>query len=290
MKLRFLLLALFCALSLPGRSDPPNLPKEALRVMSFNVRNSGAKDGGNDWKSRKALFEETIRKFDPDLLGLQEVLADQHDEIEAMFPDYTMVGVARDDGIRQGEWSAILYRTSRFEPHRSGNFWLSNSPEEPGKKAWDAACVRICTWTALKDRLTGGELLHANTHFDHVGTVARINSSKLIGDRLSKLAGNEAAVILTGDFNCTEDDAAYKLLTDRDDGLTLADSYREIHAERSPDEASFHGFKPLIAGSRIDWILHTVQYKALDAGIIRSQGSRQPSDHYPVTAILQRLP
>ncbi len=292
MKMRLLLSTLFFFVILCGSYGEESPAPDLLRVMTFNVRNSAADDGANHWKSRKELFKETVRKFDPDLLGLQEVLADQHDEIAAMLPDYTMVGVARDDGVRKGEWSAILYRTARFEHRRSGDFWLSESPGEPGKKAWDAACVRICTWSALKDRVTGKELLHANTHFDHQGRQAQINSSALILDQLSRLGGENAAVILTGDFNCTETDEAYHVLTrpSSSAGLRLIDSYRVVHPVQSPDEATFHGFKGKTTGSRIDWILHTGHFQPLSASIIRNTSERPASDHYPVTTVLKRAP
>lgn len=109
----------------PAESQTPG----ALRVMTFNVRNSNARDGGNHWKFRKELVAATIRAFDPDLLGCQEVLADQYDQLRPMLPDYLPVGVARDDGKRQGEWSAIFYRSQRFEQVSAGDFWLSENPE-----------------------------------------------------------------------------------------------------------------------------------------------------------------
>jgi len=259
-----------------------------VRVMSFNVRNSKEKDGKNGWQYRKELFSETVRKFDPDILGLQEVLADQYDDFLKMFADYTMVGVARDDGARKGEWAALLFRKARFEQIDSGNFWLSETPDEVGSKSWNAACVRICTWAKLQDRITGSPVLIANTHFDHKSELARVQSAKLFFSRLPKLAPG-APVILIGDFNCDEDDDAYRTLVHSplENGMVLSDSYREVHPERSPNEASFHGFKGGIVGSRIDWILHTPEFKATEAEIVRPAQGPYPSDHFPVTAVLE---
>jgi len=278
-----IVLALTLTLAATLMADSP----EPLRVMTFNIRNSAAKDGDNDWTNRKDLYAKTVRDFDPDLLGTQEVLADQFDALAELFPEYTAVGVARDDGKRDGEWSAIYYRKSRFEPLDLGNFWLSETPDDVGSRSWDAACTRICTWARLRDRKSGKEFLYANTHFDHKGGVARLESAKLIRKRLPALAKG-APVILMGDFNCIEDDEPYRALTAPDgNGVSLVDSYRTVHSKRAPDEASFHAFKGRIEGSRIDWILHSKDFKATAAEIVRPSNGRYPSDHYPVTAILE---
>jgi endonuclease/exonuclease/phosphatase family metal-dependent hydrolase len=276
-------LAVTLALATCALAEPP----APLRVMTFNIRNSNAKDGADHWGHRKELFAKTVRDFDPDLLGTQEVLADQFDALAVMFPGHAAVGVARDDGKREGEWSAIYYRKSRFEQLDAGNFWLSESPDEVGSRSWDAACTRICTWARLRDRVSGKEFLYANTHFDHKGDVARLESSKLIRKRLPVLAKG-SPVILMGDFNCIEDDEPYRMLTNAngESGVALIDSYRAVHPKRAQDEASFHGFKGTVAGSRIDWILHTSQFKATAAEIVHAGNGRFSSDHYPVTAVL----
>jgi endonuclease/exonuclease/phosphatase family metal-dependent hydrolase len=271
----------------PGEAESA----KALRVMSFNIRNSNARDGANHWNHRQEFFISTIRAFDPDLLGLQEVLADQHDQIIEAFGDYQAVGVARDDGAREGEWSMILFRKSRFEQTDGGTFWLSDQPEKAGSRSWDAACVRICSWARLRDRATGREFLFANTHFDHESQLARLNSAHLLRERLPKLAKG-AAVILAGDFNCGEDSEPYKALvgpgTPPPKVIQLFDSYRFVHPTRSQEEATFHGFKGTRAGSRIDWILHTAEFEPTSAEIVRtSNAGRYPSDHYAVTAVLQ---
>ena len=273
-----------------GQPGSQNGPRDELRVMCFNIRYSAAGDTiENGWPNRKARVVATIRQFDPDLLGLQEVLADQYDSLRDLLPDYTAVGVARDDGARDGEWSAIFYRTARLAPLDSGTFWLSENPDEVGSSSWDAACVRICTWVKLRDRATGMQLLHANTHFDHRSGLARIGSAMLLNTRLRALAG-DAPVILTGDFNATEKSETYKILVNstKVGASQFLDAYREVHPQPSGDEATFHAFKGIKAGSRIDWILHTGQFKPISAEIVRSAAPPFPSDHYPVTAVLVR--
>jgi endonuclease/exonuclease/phosphatase family metal-dependent hydrolase len=263
----------------------------AIRVMSFNIRNSGAADGANAWEMRRELVLQTIANAAPDLLGLQEVLADQRAALMAALTGCAFAGVARDDGDRAGEWALIGYRPERFEMLEQGNFWLAAEPRQPAL-GWDAACVRLCSWARLVDRSSGQTILFANTHWDHHGLIARAQSAKLTGRMLATLARG-AAVILSGDFNSTEDDPWMQSLisSDRADGLPLIDAHREVHPRREPEELSFHGFDGRTRGSRIDFILHGPGLRAVDSRIIRAAGTdgRYPSDHYPLIASLEYL-
>ena len=259
------------------------------RVMSYNVRNSNAQDGEDAWPKRMELFFEPITRFDADLIGFQEVLAVQYDEITKRLSGYGFSGVARDDGKRKGEWSMVAYRKQRFEAVGQGDFWLSETPTVIGSKSWDAAITRICSWVRLREKATGRELVFANTHFDHKGVIARQESSKVLSKQLSEIAKGVPA-ILTGDFNIDEDNPAYAVLVrpDTPGAIAWIDSYRTVHPQRKPDEASFNGFKSVTAGSRIDFVFHTSHFVATASEIDRtSRNGRFPSDHYPVTAVLK---
>ena len=260
------------------------------RMMSFNVRTARAQDGVNAWPHRLEFLFETIRRFGPDLIGFQEVVEAQHDEIVKRMPEYVFSGVARDDGKRKGEWSLVGYRRDRFERVDHGDFWLSENPKEVGSKSWDAALTRICTWTRLRDKVNRCELVYANTHFDHKGVVARQEASRVLSIELSKIA-NGVPALLTGDLNINEDNPAYAVLVrpDRTGAIRWIDSYREVHPRRMPDEASFNGFKGTQIGSRIDFVFHTDDFVATSSEIDRSAmpDGRFPSDHYPVTAVLK---
>jgi len=259
-----------------------------LRVMSFNVRMAAAQDGENAWSKRRGLFFETIEQFQPDLIGFQEVLAVQYEAIAEHLKGYAFSGVARDDGKRKGEWSLIGFRRDRFTTVAAGDFWLSEQPTVPGSKSWDAALPRICSWARLRETATGREFVYANTHFDHRGVVARKEAARVLSERLRPIAAGVPA-ILTGDFNINEDNPAYAALVQpaRPEWIGWIDSYRTLHPRRQPDEASFHGFKGTVQGSRIDFIFHTSHFKATAAAIVRSsREGRYPSDHYPVTAVL----
>jgi endonuclease/exonuclease/phosphatase family metal-dependent hydrolase len=278
------------ALFFPLRAAPapPASDSTGLRVVSFNVRNSNAADGENAWPKRAEFFFDTVAGFDADLIGFQEVLAVQHDAIVARLTGHGFAGGARDDGKRKGEWCLIAYRKSRFTALAQGDFWLSETPEVPGSKSWDAALTRICSWVRLRDQATGRELVYANTHFDHKGVVARQEAARVISARLSALARGVPA-ILTGDLNITEDNPAYRVFVSPDTpgAIRWIDAYRAVHPVRRPDEASFNGFKPVVDGSRIDFVFHTADFAATAATIDRTaRDGRFPSDHFPVTAIL----
>ena len=278
-----LLLALLAAL--PAAAATPSAP---LRVMAFNIRYGTAADGDNAWPRRTELVYDVIARFQPDLIGYQEVLDFQFDALAARFPDLTSEGVGRDDGRRKGEFSSLAYRRDRFTRVAGGTFWLSITPDVPGSKSWDAALPRICTWVRLRETASGRELVFANTHFDHRGQVARREAARVLSERLGPVAAGVPAV-LTGDFNITEDTPAFRVLVDPPEPswVRWIDAYRTVHPERSPDEASFNGFKGTVRGSRIDFVLHTTHFRATAAAIDRHQrDGRYPSDHYPVNAVL----
>jgi endonuclease/exonuclease/phosphatase family metal-dependent hydrolase len=278
-----LLLALLAALPAVAAS-----PADPLRVMSFNLRYGTAPDGDNAWARRTELVYETIARFQPDLIGYQEVLDFQFDALAARFPELVSEGVGRDDGRRKGEFSSLAYRRDRFTRVAGGTFWLSTTPDVPGSKSWDAALPRICTWVRLRETTSGRELVFANTHFDHRGQVARREAARVLSERLGPVASGIPAV-LTGDFNISEETPAFRVLVEPPEPswVRWIDAYRTLHPERAPDEASFNGFKGTVRGSRIDFVLHTSHFRATAAAIDRHQREgRFPSDHYPVTAVL----
>ena len=288
--IRFCVLGLlFAACGLVASSAGAEERPMELRVMSFNIRYGTAKDGANSWANRVELAKQVIRDFNPDLLGGQEVMDFQGKALREWFPGYGFIGVGRADGKQGGELCPVMYKLDRFEMLDTGTFWLSETPEVVGSKSWDSSLPRIATWAKLKDRRSGQTLLFCNTHFDHRGVEARLQSAKLLQERLPKLAAG-APLIVTGDFNCNEDSEPYQVLTNPKDKSAIAfvDSYRAVHPKRSDREVTYNGFKPVEEGSRIDWILYSPGLKATKAEIVRTQiDGRLPSDHYPVTAVLR---
>jgi endonuclease/exonuclease/phosphatase family metal-dependent hydrolase len=276
------LLVVVLATPSDARADEPT----ELRVMSFNIRYGTAADGEDHWEKRRELLFATVEAFKPDLLGTQEVLAFQADELRKRLTGYGFVGAGRDDGQGKGEMTPIYFRTDRFEKLDEGHFWLSETPDKPGSKGWDTSLPRVASWVKLRDKAAKRELYFFNTHFDHRGQKARLESAKLIRKRLGALPGDPPAVV-TGDFNTGEGSEPYQALVGGE-GVKLTDAYRAAHPTRAKDEGTFNGFKGTRTGPRIDWILHTEHFAATAAAIDHtSKGGRYPSDHFAVTAVLR---
>jgi endonuclease/exonuclease/phosphatase family metal-dependent hydrolase len=272
-------------------SEPPAAVAEPIKVMSFNIRYGTARDGANHWRQRSDLVAETIRMFDPDLLGTQEVLQFQAEFLQRALPEHGFHGVGRDDGEAAGEYAPVLYRKSRFELLDAGHFWLSETPAVAGSKSWDSSLPRMVSWVRLSDSSDdGAQLVFMNTHFDHRGRTARLESARLVRKRAEQFMAEGIPLVITGDFNATEDERPYAELVSSGDGgeFPIIDSFRRAHPERRSDEASFGRWTGHREGSRIDWLLHSPQFVTLQCAINHSNdGGRFPSDHYPVQAILR---
>ena len=155
---------------------------EPVRAMSFNIRFDNPKDGDNAWPHRRDFVGELIREQKVDVLGLQEALRSQIDDLQERLPNYNWYGVGRDDGRRAGEYAPIFYNAERFELINGGHFWLCEKPDEPGRKDWDSACTRITSWVSLREKNDNGELVGPklyfyNAHYDHVSKEARLKLS-----------------------------------------------------------------------------------------------------------------
>lgn len=284
-------LALLLALALACAREsalPGSLPTidAAVRVMSFNIRYGTANDGDNAWPVRRRLVFDVIADFHPGVLGLQEALRFQLDELGAALPGYREIGVGRDDGAEAGEYAALLIDTARFEVTAEGTFWFSDRPAEPGSVTWGNRIPRICTWAALRDRSDGRSFHVYNVHWDHESQESRERSARLLLERIALRTEPGTAVIVTGDFNAGEDNEAFRaLVTDR--VVPLHDTFRALHQDAN-GVGTFNGFRGDRSGEKIDAILGSPEWEVLEAGIARtSTGGRLPSDHFPVTAVLR---
>lgn len=286
---------LLCAPSAPGEAGAADAGDgEPVRVMSYNIRYGTAPDGANRWEDRRDALVAAIRAYDPDLLGTQETLGFQRDFLAENLPGYDVLGVGRDDGEGAGEMMALYYRSSRFERLDGGHFWFSETPDVPGSRGWDTSLPRMATWVKLRDKKapTAPPVLFANTHFDHRGVEARLQSARLIRARLADL-GEGCSIVLTGDFNAGEGSPPHLALFGESADASpspVVDVYRRAHPTRSPDEGTFSGFAARPArGARIDWIGASADWTIVSAAIDReAQDGRTPSDHFAVTAKLRR--
>ncbi|REJ88547.1 MAG: hypothetical protein DWQ34_22285 [Planctomycetota bacterium] len=256
--------------------------------MSFNLRYGTADDGENSWSQRRQIAIQTIREYGPDLLATQEALAEQVDDLREQLPDYAVEAVGREDGRRRGEATAVFFRRNRFELCEREHFWLSETPEVPGSISWDASQTRMVTVCRLRlQESPAREILFFNTHFDNRSERARLESARLLRERITEAALHDP-VIVAGDFNATEAEPVYRILLNGEHpGSTLVDSYRAAHPEHNGEELTRHDFRGERKGSRIDWILHSPHFITQAAAIDRREfDGRYPSDHYPVTAEL----
>jgi endonuclease/exonuclease/phosphatase family metal-dependent hydrolase len=264
----------------------------ALRVMSFNIRYGLAEDGANHWRNRADLVADVIRTADPDVLGLQEALRFQIDELHEALPGYGEIGVGRDDGRKAGEYAAILYRRDRLQVLDQGTFWLSDTPDVPGSTSWGNRITRICTWARFSDVTDGTEFMVYNVHFDHESQPSRVRSAELLVARL-RAADPKVPSIVLGDFNAGVDNPARLLLAPTSgmqantETASLVDTYSAIRP-RSARDGTFNGFTGERSGERIDAILVSAEWTVRSATIVHAdRNGRYPSDHFPVTAALQ---
>ena len=262
-----------------------------LRVMSFNIRYGSAGDGENRWPNRKEMVFDVIRKQKSDVVGLQEALRFQIDELREALPMYGEIGVAREDGRIDGEYSAILFRADRFGVAEAGTFWLSDTPEVAGSNHWGNACVRICTWARLIENKSGKAFYIFNTHLDHRSQPSREKSAALLARRIAS-RNHKDPFVLTGDFNAGEDNPVITYLTSKTatkPPVVMMDTFRVLHPDVE-DVRTGHSFRGGRKGSKIDYVLALPSAEVLEAQILYDNiDGRYPSDHYPVTARL-RLP
>jgi endonuclease/exonuclease/phosphatase family metal-dependent hydrolase len=264
-----------------------SLCAQDLQVMTFNIRLNIAVDSLNAWPYRQDKVASQILFHGVNLLGVQEALHEQVIDLKERLPQFNYVGGGRDDGKEKGEYSAIFYDTTRLQALQSETFWLSLTPEVPGSKSWDAAITRIVTWARFKDRKTGKIFFAFNTHFDHIGKVARRESAKLLLQKVQSIAGKTPAII-TGDFNATPADEPIQVITNDADPLQLTDSKELSATPHYGPSGTFNGFGPKERDDQpIDYIFLKGTWKVKKhATISQSWNGRFASDHFAVLATI----
>ncbi|WP_316797954.1 endonuclease/exonuclease/phosphatase family protein [Pedobacter frigidisoli] len=251
-----------------------------INIITYNIRLNVASDGVNAWPNRKDQVKALVKFHDADILCVQEALPEQFD---ALLEDsgFDVVGVGRDDGKRKGEFSAVYFDKERFTKKEGGTFWLSETPDVPSK-GWDAALNRVCSWARLYDNANKKEFLVFNTHYDHIGVKARIESAKLLKQKIQQIAPT-LPVIFTGDLNVTPETEAISTIKS-----FLTDA-KEVSKEPAygPD-GTFNAFDfNSDLKNRIDYIFVNKGFKVQKFAVLSdSKDKRYPSDHLPVFARL----
>lgn len=269
----FLALLLSCSLS-----------AQQLYVGTYNIRYNNPNDEkeGNAWAQRCSHLCDFINFEQPEIFGTQEVLVDQLHDLMKGLDSYGYIGVGRDDGKEKGEYAAIFYKKNQLSLLDSGNFWLSPTPER-ASLGWDAACIRICTWGKFQDKVSDKQFYFFNTHMDHVGTVARRESARLILKRINQLSKG-LPTILTGDFNVDQTDEIYQIFSNSG---VLRDCYTNALQRMTPTGTWNDFMQDSRSKSRIDHIFVSSDFKVPHYAIFTNsywlgKSRRNISDHYPV--------
>lgn len=265
---------------------PLLLQAQQLNVASYNIRCENSTDNlnGNGWVVRCPRVTELIQKYDFDLFGAQEVTKRQLTDLLDRLPEYGFIGVGRDDGKERGEFSPIFYKKADFKVLKSGTFWLAPKDSSPSI-GWDAALPRICSWAEFQPK-TGAHFWFFNLHMDHLGKVARLESAKLVLQKIKELCGTDP-VILVGDFNMDQSSAGYAELAFS--GL-LNDAYR-IASVKQSNKPTFNDYDLNATGdSRIDHVFVTERFDVIRYELLtdtyQAEKTRLPSDHYPVKVVV----
>ena len=278
-KILFALAALL--LPLAGMAKEKVEQPVKVRWCTFNIRCIAAPDEkiGCSWEVRKDNVAQYVLDNNIDIVGMQEVTFKQLNDLRERLKGYDYVGVGRTDGKEKGEFTPVFFRADKYEPLEKGNFWLSETPDVPGSKGWDAALERVASYVKLKDKATGKIFMAINTHYDHIGVQARKESAKLIMSKIKSIVGDRPAVV-TGDFNITEDNEAYS---------TMVNDAYHMTAHHTGAPYTFHDYcriSPLKA-PKIDFIFVTPNVKVLQSHIERETPTKRISDHNPHWADLE---
>lgn len=246
--------------------------------MSFNIRYGTANDGEDRWELRKPKALQALKKRKPDIIGLQEALDFQVEEVRTAFKGYESIGVGREDGKAKGEFSAIVYNAARFRALRSDTVWLSETPNVPNSMHWGNRITRICTWAYFHDFKSGRYFYLFNMHLDHESQPSREKSIQLVLKRIADRSTADS-VLVTGDFNVGEANPVVAAMK----GGGFLDTFRVTNPSES-SVGTFHGFREP-GRDKIDYVFADSNWTVEKAEIGRDKvGGRWISDHLPVVA------
>lgn len=260
-----------------------------MNIATYNIRVQTSADTlARDWEKRKTDVAKLIKQYNFDIFGVQEVAnAKQETDLRTLLPSYTYFGKGRDSQMgTAGEQIGIFYKTKRFTIKDYGFFFLSATPEAMSL-GWDAAFRRMCVWTKLYDKNSEQSFYVFCTHFDHLGVQARVESAKLIVNKINEIAG-DFPVLFVGDLNTSPQSSdMYKILSS-----DLKDSREVTQTPPTGSIGTFNGFDVSVSSlplsARIDYIFckkfSVFNYKVLND---RYSSKTYPSDHFPVMVVCE---
>jgi endonuclease/exonuclease/phosphatase family metal-dependent hydrolase len=262
------------------------LAQEEVKVMSYNIRLDVASDGENRWDARKDKVAALMNYYEADFIGEQEVQHHQLQYLSEQLKQYNHIGVGRDDGKEAGEYSCIFYNKEKFKLIQQSTFWLSQTPNSVSF-GWNAACRRVCTYGLFQSKQTKQMLWVFNTHFDHLGDTARIESAKLITEKINQLTKEKGyPIAVTGDFNSKPDEAPAMYMNEhfqnarnisKEKPYGPADTWEAFEFNKKPNGCIDYIF---ISNDK-RWTVKKF------ATITDSYDMKYPSDHFPILATLE---
>ena len=259
---------------------------DPIRIGTYNIQYDNLSDLENPWSNRNIILEKILKEYDFDIFGAQEPYLNQLTDMMKYLPDYAYIGkaITGETNVERRHFCPIFYKKDKFEVLKDGMFWLSETPSTPNSKGWDAYSVRICVWVLFKDKATGKEFYHFNTHFDHIGTTARQESAKLLVKKMEELASGKP-IFVTGDFNSNQKSVAYNTIVTSG---VVVDSYSRTETKINANWPTYNGYKyistPPANATRIDHLFVTTKgTKVMSWKIANDDYSKKyPSDHYPI--------
>ena len=262
-----------------------NLCAQEIKLMSYNIRLDVASDGENRWDARKDKVAGLMNYYEADFIGAQEVQHHQLKYLSENLEGYAYIGVGRDDGKEAGEYSCIFYKKEKFEAVVQSTFWLSPTPDSVSF-GWDAVCRRVCTYGLFREKTKNTLFWVFNTHLDHIGQTARLESVKLINRKINQYNFKNSPVILMGDFNSKPGDAPERytdslMKNARNASLSPAygpaDTWNAFKFNTKPEGCIDYIFTS--PGKKISVLKF--------ATITDSYDMKYPSDHFPVMATIK---
>ncbi|MCF8259252.1 MAG: endonuclease/exonuclease/phosphatase family protein [Melioribacteraceae bacterium] len=251
---------------------------ETYQIISFNIRYGSADDGDNSWEFRKSILFEYLKSRNVDIIGAQEVLDFQIDEILEQLPNMDYVGVGREDGKNSGEYSPIFYNKNKFKLMDGNTFWFSDTPDVVASKSWGNNYTRICTWAKFKTPKGEESIFVFNVHLDHESQNSREKSVDLLITKISEIAGVNP-VIITGDFNAGESNPAI---------LNMKNNFVDTYRIKNPKTEVVGTFNEWIgedSKEKLDYVFVNNRLSVAEAAINKfNRNGKYPSDHFPVSA------
>ncbi len=289
MIIRFLFITLTCFISTfyiqANETEQISIP---VIVMSYNIRVPVDKTP-NDWQSRKALAWQVIETRQPDVIGFQEMVENQRDDLLANSSLYTAFGDGRDSD-RTGESCTIFYLHDKWslDQNDSGTFWYSSTPDVSGSMDWGNDYIRIATWVRLVNKESGQGFYVYNTHWDFLDDF-QLKAVTLLTQKIAKRKYQQEPYIVMGDLNAVPNSPAIINLLKPNSISPMQDVWLAAQQSNKLDNVNdnsgftFHGFSGQ-ANRRIDYIFSSVNLRNVQnmEVVIDQKNGNYPSDHFPL--------